>query len=259
MFAAVGVPASAAAKRPVLSAKAAVIVDAKGRLLYSKNPHLRLPPASTTKLMTVLLALEHLPLKKKVRVSRAASAAPASKAGLTPGADYLARDLIVATLVASSNDAAIALAEAVSGSEKRFADLMNRRARRLGMRNTRFANATGLPEKGQSQYSTAYDLTLLIRHALKDRRVDLIMGITRASMVGSDGKAIAIKSHNKMLWRTPKFVKGKTGWTFAARHTFVGTNYDAKKKIAFAMLHSRNPWIDIERLATFGLTVASRR
>ena len=85
------------------------------------------------------------------------------------------------------------------------------------------------------------------------------MAITSATFHGSDNKTILIRSHNKMLWRTPKFVKGKTGWTLASRHTFVGTDYAADKKIMFAMLDSRKPWIDIERLAKFGLLLICRR
>lgn len=248
-------------RKPALSARSAVIIDAaNGGILYSKNPHLRLPPASTTKVMTVLVALDKLPVFRSARVSRNAAASANSKAGLTTGADYRVWDLIIASLVASSNDAAVALAEAAAGSEDEFAKLMNAKAAKLGMRNTRFVNATGLPDKrkNHSQYSTAYDLNLLMREALKSRKLDEVMGITTATITGSDGRRISIKSHNKMLWRTPKFVKGKTGWTFASRHTFVGTNYEAKKRITFAMLSSTEPWTDIERLANYGLRLKSK-
>jgi D-alanyl-D-alanine carboxypeptidase len=245
-----------ASNRHAVSARAAIVVDARnGGVIYSKNPNLRLPPASTAKVMTALLAIQKLPLDRRIRVSRHAFNQPSSKAGLTPGAEYLMRDLLIATLVASSNDAAVALAEAVSGSEDAFAELMNEKAREFGMRDTHFVNATGLPDRprGRKQYSTAYDLTLLMRRATQDRRLDWIMGLTRASFAGTDGRRIEIKSHNKMLWRTPRFVKGKTGWTFASRHTFVGADYPPNKKILFAMLSSNEPWSDIERLASIGL------
>ena len=84
------------------------------------------------------------------------------------------------------------------------------------------------------------------------------MGLTKASFTGSDGKRIEVKSHNKMLFRMPYFVKGKTGWTYASRHTFVGTDYPPNKKILFAMLSSTEPWSDIKRLASFGLDRNSR-
>ena len=247
-------------RRPSLSARSAVVVDAKnGAILYGKNPHLRLPPASTTKVMTALIALERLPLNQWVPVSRKAASAERSVAGLRAGVSYRVQDLVLASLVSSSNDAAMALAEAVSGSEEQFVELMNRRAAELGMTDTHFVNSTGLTDKRRSQYSTAYDLTLLMRRASGDPRADRMMGILTHVIRGSDGKPIALRSHNKMLWRVPCFVKGKTGWTFASRHTFVGTNYSTNKKIAFAMLSSQQPWIDIQRLATFGLMLKNSR
>ncbi len=245
---------------PVLSAESAVVIDSNnGGVLYSKNANLRLPPASTTKVMTALIALEKLKFNQEILVSPKAVNVSPSKAGLTLNANYRAVDLMVATLVSSSNDAAVALAEAVSGSEDEFVKLMNEKAKTLGMNDTKFINSTGLTEKGQLQYSTAMDLAKLMRFAAKNRVIDQIMGITTASFRGSDNKVILIRSHNKMLWRTPGFVKGKTGWTYASRHTFVGTDYAADKKIAFAMLHSKKPWIDIERLATFGLWLEKKR
>lgn len=251
--------AAVSVKRPSLSARSAVIVDAKnGAILYGKNPHLKLPPASTTKVMTALIALERLPLNQWILVSKKAAGAERTVAGLKAGVRYRAQDLIIASLVSSSNDAAVALAEAVSGSEKEFARLMNRRAAELGMKNTCFVNATGLTDKGRRQYSTAYDLTLLMRRATGDARIDHIFGILTHAIRGSDGKTLELRSHNKMLWRTPRFVKGKTGWTFASRHTFVGTDYSTNKKIAFAMLSSQKPWIDIQRLASFGLLLKKR-
>ena len=243
-----------------VTAKSYVVVNASdGRILYAKNPNLRLPPASTAKVMTVLVAKERLSMEKSIVIGRRAANVPPSKAGLTPGASYTVKDLITAALVSSSNDAAVALAEATAGSERRFTELMNAKARQLGMNNTFFVNATGLTVKKLKQYTTAYDLTTLIRMASKDKFLDDTMGITRTTIQGSDGKPILLSAHNKMLWRTPKFVKGKTGWTNASRHTFVGTNYDANKSIAFALLSSQKPWADIERLASFGLVLERRR
>lgn len=245
---------------PALSARSAAVLDvSNGVLLYGKNPHLRLPPASTAKVMTALVVLERLKLDAQVAVSPRAAAVSPSRAGLTAGAWYRASDLLTAVLVSSSNDAAVALAEAAAGSEGAFAGLMNEKAKKLGMKNTRFVNATGLPgPKKKKQYSTAYDLTRLMIYASRDRRIDQAMGILETWIRGSDGKRIPIRSHNKMLWRTPKFIKGKTGWTFRSKHTFVGTNYASQKIIVFALLCSERPWVDIEKLASFGLFLKSR-
>ena len=228
-------------------------------MLYSKNADLRLPPASTAKVMTALVALERLQFNQEIPISLCAANISPSKAGLTVNAKYRAIDLIVAALVSSSNDASLALAEAISGDEKEFVKLMNQKAKTLGMNDTKFINATGLTEKGQTQYSTAMDLARLMRFAVKNKIIDQIMGIATASFRGSDNKIIFIRSHNKMLWRTPGFVKGKTGWTYASRHTFVETDYASDKKITFAMLYSKKPWVDIKRLATFGLWLEKKR
>lgn len=248
-----------ALRGPALTAVSAVVINSSnGGVLYSKNANLRLPPASTTKVMTALIALERLPFQQEILIDQHAANVSPSKAGLTPHARYKAIDLVIAALVASSNDAAVALAEEISGSEKEFAKLMNEKAKSLGMNDTKFINPTGLTERGQTQYSTAMDLAKLMRVAAKNKLIDQMMGFTMATIRGSDGRPIVIRSHNKMLWRIPRFVKGKTGWTFASRHTFVGTDYAPDKKITFAMLHSKKPWADIERLATFGLFLEKR-
>ena len=253
-------PLEARTSGPFLTAQSYVIVDiTNGNILHSRMPYKRLPPASTAKVMTVLVAMKYLPSGFPVVVSQNAVNVQPSKAGLTLGASYKAGDLIKACLVSSSNDAAIALAEAVAGNEKDFAKLMDQRAKEIGMKDTHFVNATGLTNKRQAQYTTAFDLTKLMRQAVKDRRVDEMMGLIDTTIRGSDGKVIALRAHNKMLWKTPKFVKGKTGWTHASRHTFVGTDYSKHKSIAFAMLSSKKPWTDIERLATFGIVLARRR
>ena len=254
-----GLAASHSLRAPTLTAASAVVIDSNnGSVLYSKNAGLRLPPASTAKVMTALIAFERLPFRQEILIDQHAANVSPSKAGLTVHARYKAIDLVIAALVASSNDAAMALACEISGSEKEFAKLMNKKAKSIGMNNTKFINPTGLTERGRTQYSTAMDLAKLMRVAAKNKLIDQIMGFTMATIRGSDGRAIVIRSHNKMLWRTPGFVKGKTGWTFASRHTFVGTDYAPDKKITFAMLHSKKPWADIERLASFGLLLEKR-
>lgn len=253
--------ATASPDSRALTARSAAILDANtGDLLFEKNAHLRLPPASTTKVMTAMVVLEHLPLDARVRIGRNAVNAEASRAGLTAGAGYSVSELLTAILVASSNDAAVALAEAVAGDEKTFAGLMNDKARRLGMKNTRFINSTGLPSrrKGEKQYTTAYDLSRLMWYAARDRRIDERMALVNVSIRGTDGRRIDLRTHNKMLWKTPGLVKGKTGWTFASRHTFMGTNFTNPKKYTFAMLSSTKPWLDIKLLAFWGSAGASR-
>ena len=259
------VPAEAKAKtppalKPFLTAQSYAIVDySNGSILHGRMPHKRLPPASTTKVMTVLVVMKFLPLDTLVSVGPNAVNVSPSKAGLTRGARYKAIDLVKACLVSSSNDAAVALAEAVSGNEREFVKLMNERAAKLGMTNTHFVNATGLTDKRQAQYTTAFDLTKLMREAVKDRRIDEMMGLIETTISGSDGKVLSLRAHNKMLWKAPRSVKGKTGWTYASRHTFVGTDYARHKSIVFALLSSKKPWTDIQRLSSFGVVLVRRR
>ena len=260
LFSGVSADARPRVKTPTLSARSAVILDAgNGGVLFSKNPHLRLPPASTTKVMTAILAMERFPFNQDIRIGANAAAAAPSKAGLTPGARYKVRDLVAAALISSSNDAAVALAEAMAGSEDAFVGLMNEKAAKLGMQNTKFVNATGLTDKRHAQYSTAIDLAVLMPVASADKTIDRILGVTTSAIVGSDRKPIFLRNHNKMLWRTPKSVKGKTGWTTTSLHTFIGTDYAPGKKIIFAMLYSKKPWADIENLAAFGRRLEGRR
>lgn len=247
-----------------LSARSAVVMDTQsGDILFAKNAGLRLPPASTAKVMTVLIALEKLPANSQIRVGRNAVNISPSKAGLVAGARYWTKDLITAALVASSNDAAVALAEAVAGDETSFVESMNQKAVKLGMKNTHFVNATGLPLKKHfkrlQQYTTAHDLARLMRYASRDRRIDERMAIPNVTIYGSDGSVIPLRSHNKMLWKAPGLVKGKTGWTYAAKHTFVGTNYSNPKMFTFAILSSKDPWPDIKRLAAFGAEASAKQ
>lgn len=238
-----------------LSAKAAVVLDVKSKkVIYAKNIGLTIPPASTTKLMTALLVLENLGLDKMITVSKRAAGMPPSRAGLRAGAQYRARDLFSACLISSSNDAACALAEAVSGSEIEFARLMNKRAKEIGMKNTYFANASGLPEKNTAQYSTVYDLAILMRYILSKPAIIEELGAKKKTISGSDGGKIYLVNHNKMLWRKNNGTIGKTGYTRRSRHCFAGAaGYNHKKSIVFAMLSSRNLWQDLGILVNHGL------
>jgi D-alanyl-D-alanine carboxypeptidase len=128
---------------------AAVVMDsATGRVLFAKNPDLRMMPASTTKLMTALVVMERSRLSDVVTVSKKAACSPATKIGLKKGDNITIETLLYSALMKSANDAAVVLSEAVGGSEEEFVDLMNRKAISLGLNNTRFINSNGLPGAG---------------------------------------------------------------------------------------------------------------
>ncbi|HMK50822.1 MAG TPA: serine hydrolase, partial [Thermodesulfovibrionales bacterium] len=148
-----------------LQSRAATVIDAtSGKILYAKNPDLKCPPASTTKLMTAIVTLDKADLKDVVTISRNAARVPPHKAGFKEGDRMTVEELLNAALIGSANDAAVALAESVAGSEQAFVELMNKKALSIGATNTRFINPNGLP--GSGQYITAHDLAKIMDYAL---------------------------------------------------------------------------------------------
>ncbi|MGH8059709.1 MAG: D-alanyl-D-alanine carboxypeptidase family protein, partial [Candidatus Entotheonellia bacterium] len=212
---------SPAFAEPYVTASAALVMNAHtGTLLYEKNPHLPLPMASTTKVMTALLGIELLRPSDVVRVSSYAVSMMPSKIYLKSGELISAEDLLYAILLSSANDASVALAEKIGGSEESFARAMTIRARELGARNTHFENASGLPAEGH--YSTVYDLAILFRYAMRQPAFADIMQ-WKIRMIGSvNGSRRSLRSHNRLLWTFPGAIGGKTGFTRPAKHCYVG-------------------------------------
>ncbi len=237
-----------------LSAESAVLISPFiKRTIYSKNPHLRFAPASTTKIMTALVVLKNSHLNKKVAVSKFASSMEASKVYIREGEEYLIEDLLKALLLNSGNDASVALAEGVAGSEEEFVKMMNMTAQTIGAKNTSFKNSNGLPAEGQ--YSTAYDMALIVREAMKYRKFTEIMEIKEDEIEEADsGRTIKLKSHNKSLWKdAPYLILGKTGYTKKARHCFAGyIQYNKWRKVIVVILKSGSLWKDLESLAEAG-------
>jgi len=195
--------------------------------------------------MTALVVLDHLPLDHWVTISPRVEHLEASKLYLRGGERLVVRDLLKALLMNSANDAATALAVETAGSELRFSELMNEKARLLGARNTRFRNASGLPAEGQ--YSTAYDMALIMREAMSRAIISSILKQKHALIRTEGGRRFTLKNHNKMLWsRAP--VVGKTGYTRRARHCFVGYVGYGYKTAIVAVLGSRRLWRDLNLL-----------
>ena len=229
-----------------LTAPSAVILDpASNKIIFSRAPHRKQPPASTAKIVTALVILDSLSLDHWVTVSPQVEKVEASKLYLNGGDRLRTCDLLQALLMNSANDAASALAIEVSGSERTFAELMTRKARALGARNTRFVNASGLPAEGQ--YSTAYDLALIMREAMENSFIVSILRQKNTSVQAYNGKRFYLKSHNKMLWRRQKVI-GKTGWTRRAKYCFVGVIEEGRHDAVVAVLGSRKLWGDLSAL-----------
>ncbi|MDR0569842.1 MAG: D-alanyl-D-alanine carboxypeptidase [Clostridiales Family XIII bacterium] len=154
---------------PAVTADAAILVDARtGEILYSKDIHKKEYPASTTKIMTALLALENLELNEIVTVDDKSPYTKGSKIALNPGEEVSVEELLYCTLIPSANDAAEALAVRVSGSLESFAALMNKRAKELGAQDTHFVNPSGL--ESEEHVTSAFDLAMFARAAMKDER-----------------------------------------------------------------------------------------
>ena len=217
--------------------RSAVAMDAvTGRILYAKNPDLRLAPASTTKLMTAIIAIEKADLSDVVTVSRNASHVSPHKAGFKEGDKVTVRTLLYAALLGSANDAAVALAEAVAGSEEKFVYLMNSKAIAMGLKDTKFINPHGLP--GPGQYITAYDLSKIMSYALRYPKLKEIIGTRVAEVSTENGNAIFLKNTNRLLWSDEDLVGGKTGYTRKARHCFVCAAEREKDTVVVALLGS---------------------
>ena len=232
-----------------ISAKAAVVINIEDdTLLYGKNPDLKLPPASTTKLITAMVALDRLRPDEEITISKKAARAASSWLDLRGGEKLSVRDLLELALIRSINGAAVALAEASAGTEARFVSLMNEKARNIGAFHTRFINASGLP--GREQYTTARDLARIMKKALS---YPLIANIIHTPTTRLDvrGKTVHITNTNNLLWTDDGHIGGKTGYTRAARHCFVGASDTEVGTLIIALLGdaSRNMlWNDAEKL-----------
>lgn len=232
-----------------ISARAAIAIDsANNEVLFAKNPDLKLPPASTTKLITAMVALDKMEPDALVTVSRKAAETPSVQPKLHAGDKLPVRALLELALMRSINGAAVALAEASSGTENAFVPYMNEKARLIGASNSQFINASGLPGKGQ--HTTARDLAKIMKHALTYPIISSIID-TKEKALDVDGKTVRLTNTNNLLWTDTAHLGGKTGYTRAARHCFVGASEKEEGVLIIALLgdSSRNTlWNDAENL-----------
>ena len=230
-----------------ITSKTVMILDAdSGETIFAKAPDTPRQPASTIKVLTGMIAIKSLKNNEMVGVTRHASRMPRSKIYLDTKKRYKANDLINAVLLASANDASVALAEKIAGSERNFARMMTLRARLWGAKKTICRTANGLTAKGQQ--STARDLAQIFRHAMQDK--EFARRMKRTKIKTSYGTTL--RSHNKALWRVKGAIGGKTGYTNAARQTYVGKFERGDDSIVVAIMGSETMWTDIKRLVDYG-------
>lgn len=221
----IGAPASAAAadaERPALTgADAALLVDARdGTPILQKNPNRRAAIASTTKLMTALLTLERADLDDVFPASDYRAAPVESRIDLAPGERMRVEDLLVALMLESANDAAVALAEGISGSTAAFVAAMNERAAELGLDRTSYANPIGLDDP--RNHSTARDLATLARKLLDDRTFARIADMPQATL-RSGARPRTVANRNRLVAEVPAVDGVKTGHTSQAGYVLVGS------------------------------------
>ncbi|SHK93662.1 D-alanyl-D-alanine carboxypeptidase (penicillin-binding protein 5/6) [Desulforamulus aeronauticus DSM 10349] len=237
---------------PHLSAAAALVMDADtGQVLYAKNPHQPRPIASTTKIITALVALECGNLTDTAIISKRAAGVEGSSIYLKAGEKLTLEELIYGALMHSGNDACVAIAEQVAGDEKDFVNLMNYRAYRLGAHNSNFCNTNGLPD--DHHLSTAYDLALITRHALKNSAFRSIVASKTHTIRGPQGKRI-LSNTNKMLWDYQGADGVKTGTTNAAGKCLVSSATRDGRSLIAVVLHSDDRYAESIQLLNYGFT-----
>ncbi|MFW6279289.1 MAG: D-alanyl-D-alanine carboxypeptidase family protein [Bacillota bacterium] len=239
---------------PDITATTGVVIDVEnGQVIWEKDMHQKRPPASTTKILTAVVALEEGNLDEVVAVSRKATLQEGSSIYLKPGEKITLRDLLYGLLLASGNDSAVAIAEHIAGSVKKFSVLMNRKAREIGAHNSQFMNPSGLPEEGH--FSTAYDLALIMRYALQNEVFSEITATRKKIISGPDNKwGRRLKNHNKLLWTYKKTTGGKTGYTKTAGRCLIASAKQKNLEVVSVVLDCPSDWEDTKKLFTYSFT-----
>lgn len=246
--------------RKGIAAKAWIVIDENDSVLSEKFPSAKLPPASTVKLVTAMVALDRLDPAANVTVSSRARAARSGKPRLLAADVLTVSDLLHLALMRSINAAAVALAEAAGGSEYAFVALMNQKAKEIGANDTHFVTASGLP-KGR-QYTTARDLTIILKKALTYPLIREILGKKEWLVKTATGRELYLSNTDNLLWSRSDMIGGKTGFTCSARHCFVGAMDTEKGLIYTAVLGApsrRRLWRNTLMLADMGTRLLPAR
>lgn len=252
-----------------LYAQSAVLMDAdSGRVLYGKNPQEKLPMASTTKIMTCILALEYGNTEETVEASSYAAGMPKVKLHVKAGEKYRLEDLLYSLMLESHNDSAVVIAEAVGGSVENFAAMMNQKARDIGCYDTYFITPNGLDAKvngsGKIHSTTASDLARIMAYCVTDSpEKERFLEITRTQsydFTNADGtRSFHCNNHNAFLGMMEEALSGKTGFTNNAGYCYVGAVESEGRIFTVALLACGWPnnrgykWSDMKKLASYGM------
>ena len=242
-----------AAPSPGDSSLCSVVVEAEsGDIIFEKNAHERRGPASTTKIMTALVALENSRTDDIVKIDPRAVGTEGSSAYLCAGEKVLLSGLLYAVMLGSANDAAAAIAYHIGGSIEGFAEMMNARAEELGLSDTHFENPHGLD--GESHYTSAYDLSMIAREALKNEKFREIVSTKTKAIKLSDGNVSRVfRNHNRLLFEYDDIIGVKTGFTKKCGRTLVSAAERDGVTVICVTLCDGDDWRDHRKLLSSGL------
>ncbi|MDF1507651.1 D-alanyl-D-alanine carboxypeptidase [Robertmurraya sp. DFI.2.37] len=208
-------------------AKSAILIERDtGTVLYDKNSNEKLPPASMTKIMTMLLIMEaiesgKLKMDEKVRTSEYAASMGGSQVFLEPGEEMTTEEMLRAIAIGSANDASVAVAERIAGSEEAFVEEMNTKVKELGLKNTQFQNTTGLP--AENHYSTAHDMAIIAKELLKYEDITKFTGTYESYLREKSDKKFWLVNTNRLVKFYPGVDGLKTGYTSEAKYCLTAT------------------------------------
>lgn len=249
-----------------LYAKGAALIDGEsGRLLYGKEEDVPLPMASTTKIMTCILALEYGELNQICEVSQAAASQPKVKLGMQTGDRFYLKDLLYSLMLESHNDTAVCVAEAVAGNVKEFTAWMNKKADEIGCMQTHFVTPNGLDGEDEmgSHHTTPRELALILRYCLEQSpKAQDFLSITQASSYHfsdvNEERQYDCRNHNALLTVLDGALSGKTGFTAKAGYCYVGAAKQDGKLLIVSLLacgwpnHKGYKWVDAKKLIRYG-------
>jgi len=241
------------ASPPQVGARAAIVMDIKtGQVLYNKHMNVKMPPASTTKILTAIIAIEEGNLEDTVTISRKAAYQEGSSIWLKEGEELSLEELLYGVMLSSANDAAIAVAEHIAGSVTEFVELMNEKAKEIGANKSNFLNPNGLPCTGH--YSNAYDLAKIMSYALKNNTFAQITA-TKYKTISWDDNTWdrGLRNHNRLLWSYKGITGGKTGYTKAAGRCLVTSASRQGREVVAVVLNCASDWHDCKRLMDYGI------
>lgn len=244
----------AASIHPEITAKSAIIMDVTtGKILYAKAAEEKRYPASTTKMMTLIVALEHSNLDDIVTTSDNAASTEGSSLWLSQGEQLKMLDMLYGLMLVSGNDAAVAIAENISGSVENFAKLMTEKAHAIGAISTNFTNSSGLSDA--NHYTTAHDLARIAAYGYKNPQFTKIVS-TENKVISWAAKEYGrdLYNKNKMLWLYEGGNGIKTGYTEAAGHCLVSAAKRNDIQLVAVVLDSENMWDDSIALLDYGFS-----